>query len=122
MPKKKEKKGKWKLLVIVLIIVIGIGIIGFGLYYMAEDNNEELEKKFGNMALDYFDKNGRITTAMGANKITLKNLSDANKEGENYDLSDFKNCNEEKTYAIVSYDYSTGETKDPEIKLECEAF
>ena len=52
-------------------------------------------------------------------KITLQDLEDANKEGEEYDLKGLEKCDKTKTFANITIDYQDGTAKKAQVELKC---
>ncbi len=116
-----KKKGKGKM-IFCLIVVIVLVIFVFGLYLWDKDNTEKMKEAMKKPALDYFDKYMSSNTGAAIYKVTLKDLKDANKkEGEEYDLSAFKKCDDD-TYATINIDYSTLKVTFGDVKLNCKKF
>lgn len=117
-----KKKKSLLFIIIILILLVLIALVCLGIYKWNDTNNESLKKAFREPALDYFDKYMSVGTGASAYTVTLKELKDANKNSENYDLKAFNKCDDEKTQAIIHIDYVTGEASDVEIKLSCKIF
>lgn len=91
----KEKKGKGKM-IFGLVIVIVLAVFVFGLYLWDKDNTAKMKEAMREPALDYFDKYMSSNTGASSYKVTLEDLKNANKlEGEEYDLSTFKKCDDD---------------------------
>lgn len=115
------KKGKLSMLIILIVIIL-IAVLAFGIYMWNKSNNEKLKESLKEPALDYFDKYMSVGTGTSAYAITLDDLKNANKNGENYNLKGFEKCDGQKTQAIISINYSNGEVDKVEIKLSCKIF
>ncbi len=103
-------------IIVIAILVLVVGGVFF--LYNKEQNNKELENVIEPLAKDYFDKYMSANTGSNTYTVTLKDLEEANKNGENYDLSKFKNCRDTSS-VDVTIDYKTGKVKKTEVKLEC---
>ena len=108
-------KGKIFLIIVILIICGGLG------YYFAliQGENNKLSKKIENASQDYFKKYMRTIETTSAYKVTLKQLNNANNNGDNYDLKGLEKCDKNKTYATITIDMSNGKIKKTEVKLSC---
>lgn len=103
--------------VFILILILG-GVIA---YFTVDFNDLDpaAEKAMKESSMDYFDNYASVSSSSVAYKVTLKMLKEAKSEGAKYDLSKLKNCDENKTYATIVIDYSSGEAKDAEVTLKC---
>ena len=112
---KKEKKG-----MMVIIILIILLLVFFGMFLFKKSNTSNLEKEFSISAKDYFNNYMSVGTGANAYKVSLKMLKTVNGEGlTDYDLNNFKSCDENKTYAMVSFDYKTGKATKALVTLDC---
>lgn len=108
-------KGKVLLIIIILIVCGGLGYY----FVVVQGANKELSKKMENASQDYFKKYMRTIETNSAYKVTLKELTEANQSGENYDLKGLENCNKEKTHSTITIDMSNGKITKTEVKLSC---
>ena len=108
--------GKGKI-VMVLVVLICIG--GLGFYFYQSTQNQEKEKQMKEASEDYFNKYTRTIESSSAYVITLKELKQANENGENYKLDQLEKCDENKTKATVNIDLSDGTISKTEVKLNC---
>ncbi len=112
---KKEKKGTMFMIILMVLLLAGVLIFLFN-----ENKSSNLEKDFSVSAKDYFNNYMSVGTGANAYKVSLKMLKAANEEGlTDYDLKEFKNCDANKTYAMVSFDYKTGKATKAEVTLSC---
>lgn len=117
-----KKKKSLLSIIIIFVIIILLGLAALGIYTWNNDNNLKLEKAFKEPALDYFDKYMSVGTGASAYTVTLADLRKANENGENYNLNNFDKCDNEKTKATISLNYSNGKVNKVEIKLSCKTF
>ena len=68
---------------------------------------------------DYFEKYISANDSVNIYKVTLKDLEDANKNGEEYDLKGLEKCDKEKTFANISINYQNGTAKKAQVELKC---
>lgn len=109
--------GKGKILMMMGLLVI-IGSLGY--YFINnQEQNKKLVKKIEAASQEYFKKYVRTNETASAYEITLKELIDANNNGENYDLKGLENCDKNKTYATISINMSNGKVTKTEVKLKC---
>lgn len=108
---------------VVLIIVLIIVVVGAAGTYLFLQNNEkhskELENKMETASRDYFEKYVSANDSVNVYKITLQDLEDANKEGEEYDLKGLEKCDKTKTFANVTINYQDGTAKKAQVELKC---
>lgn len=117
---KPKKKGGVVIVIILILLLAAIG--GYIWYSKTYVNNDELKDAMNTAALDYYDKYTSANTGAAAYTITLDDLRNANKNGENYKLDSLKDCDGQKTQVIINIDYSNGEAKNTEVKLSCKIF
>ena len=109
-------KKKGIIWIIVIILVIGLAL----LFLLKESKTNTLENEFSTSAKDYFNNYISIGTGANAYKVSLKMLKESNEEGlTEYNLKSFKSCNEEKTFAMVSFNYKTGKAVKAVVTLDC---
>ena len=113
-----EKKGSLKtiLIIVILIALAGAGYFGYTWYQGEKDT---LTKAMKVAAEDYFMTYVSANTGASAYDVTLADLKEANENGEEYDLKPLKSCNDKKTIATVSIDFSNGKAKKIDVKLDC---
>ena len=108
---------------VVLIIVLTILIVGaIGTYIFLQNNetkNHKLENKMAAASRDYFEKYVSANDSVNVYKITLQDLEDANKAGEEYDLKGLEKCDKTKTFANVTINYQDGTAKKAQVELKC---
>lgn len=106
-------------LIIGLIIVIAVAIGAFFVIKETESKNNELETKMDTASRDYFQKYVSANDSVNVYKITLEDLENANKEGEQYDLKGLEKCDKTKTFSNVTIDYKDGTAKKTQVELKC---
>lgn len=107
------------ILTIILIIIIAASVL---LYLTYQDKKEELEKALKTPAESYFVNNVSSNSNTSTYRITLKMLKKANQNGENYNLKKLNKCDDKKTYADVTVNFSDGSIKKTEITLNCKMY
>lgn len=118
----KPKKHNIKVIIVLVILIILVGA-GLFLKIYIDNQNQKLENTMTKYAADYYDKYTPSRSNSSAYKITLADLKRANQErGENYDLTQFDKCDENKTYATISIDYLDGKITETVIKLDCKLY
>ena len=111
---------KKKVVLIIVLIIIVVGAIGTCLFLQNnEKNNEELENKMETASRDYFEKYVSANDSVNVYKITLQDLENANKNGEEYDLKGLEKCDKTKTFANVTINYQDGTAKKAQVELKC---
>ena len=111
---------KKKVVLIIVLIIVVVGAAGAYLFLQNnEKNNEELENKMETASRDYFEKYVSANDSENVYKITLQDLEDANKEGEEYDLKGLEKCDKTKTFANITIDYQDGTAKKTQVELKC---
>ena len=105
--------------IIVLILIIGVAVAGFLYFEGTEKETNELEKKMDTASRDYFEKYVSANDSVNVYKITLQDLEDANKAGEEYDLKGLEKCDKTKTFANVTINYKDGTAKKTQVELKC---
>ena len=103
---------------IIVIVILALVVGGVFFLYNEEQGNKELEDTIKPLAEDYFDKYMSINESSNAYTVTLKDLKEANENGEDYDLSKLNKCSDE-TSVTITIDYRTGKVKKSEVKLDC---
>ena len=81
---------KKKIIVLILLILI-VAVIGFFYFKDTENQTNNLEKKVATASSDYFEKYVSANDSANSYKVTLKDLEEANQNGEEYDLKGWKN-------------------------------
>lgn len=111
---------KKKVVLIIIFIVVILGVIGTYLFLQNnESKNNELENKMATASRDYFEKYVSANDSVNVYKITLKDLEEANKQGEEYDLSGLEKCDKINTFASVTINYKNGKAKKSQVELKC---
>ena len=111
---------KKKIIVLILLILIVIvAVIGFFYFKDTENQTNDLEKKVATASSDYFEKYVSANDSANSYKVTLKDLEEANQNGEEYDLKGLEKCDKTKTFANVTLDYQTGKAKKTQVELNC---
>ena len=108
--------------VVLIIVLIIIVVVAIGTYLFLQNNeskNTELENKMETASRDYFEKYVSANDSENVYKITLQDLEDANKEGEEYDLKGLEKCDKTKTFANITIDYQDGTAKKAQVELKC---
>ena len=108
--------GKGKILIIIGIILI---VVGVGAYYFTNNQNNALKNQMKVAGEDYFEKYISTIETTSAYDITLKDLREANKKGENYKLDLLEKCNEDKTKTTITINMTDGKITITEVKLDC---
>lgn len=111
---KESKKGVIGLIIVILIV---LGVLAF--LIIDNNNQKNMKKALKAPMLDYFDKYVSVNSTATSYKVTLKMLKEANKNGEKYNLKSLSKCDEDKTYATITIDFSTGKVMHTEYKLNC---
>lgn len=116
--KKGNKFGLGIFLALIILIVVG------GSFFFINDkkNDDDMVKLMENASMDYFNNYMSVNSGANAYKVTLGMLKEANQNGSSYKLDAFNKCDDEKTYAMVNVDFSSGNAKDAEIVLNCKNF
>lgn len=105
--------------IIVLIIFLAAGV-GVYLYIEnIESENTKLENKMKTASKAYFEEYVSANDSVNMYKITLKDLENANKNGEEYDLKGLEKCDKTNTFANVTINYKNGKAKDAQVELKC---
>ena len=107
------------LIIIVLVALILAGVFTFMFFMNNENKNHELKEKMEVASKDYFEKYVSANDSVNIYKVTLKDLEDANKSGEEYDLKGFEKCDKEKTFANITINYQNGKAKNAQVELKC---
>ena len=111
---------KKKVVLIIVLIIVVVGAAGAYLFLQNnESKNNELENKMETASRDYFEKYVSANDSENVYKITLQDLEDANKEGEEYDLKGLEKCDKTKTFANITIDYQDGTAKKAQVELKC---
>ena len=111
---------KKKVVLIIVLIIVVVGAAGAYLFLQNnESKNNELENKMETASRDYFEKYVSANDSVNVYKITLQDLEDANKEGEEYDLKGLEKCDKTKTFANVTINYQDGTAKKAQVELKC---
>ena len=111
---------KKKVVLIIVLIIVVVGAAGAYLFLQNnESKNNELENKMETASRDYFEKYVSANDSENVYKITLQDLEDANKEGEEYDLKGLEKCDKTKTFANVTINYQDGTAKKAQVELKC---
>ena len=111
---------KKKVALIIVLIIVVVGAAGAYLFLQNnESKNNELENKMETASRDYFEKYVSANDSENVYKITLQDLEDANKEGEEYDLKGLEKCDKTKTFANITIDYQDGTAKKAQVELKC---
>ena len=88
--------------IIVLIIFLAAGV-GVYLYIEnIESENTKLENKMKTASKAYFEEYVSANDSVNMYKITLEDLENANKNGEEYDLKGLEKCDKTNTFANVT--------------------
>ncbi len=105
--------------IIVLIIFLAAGV-GVYLYIEnIESQNTKLENKMKTASKAYFEEYVSANDSVNMYKITLEDLENANKNGEEYDLKGLEKCDKTNTFANVTINYKNGKAKDAQVELKC---
>ena len=105
--------------IIVLIIYLAAGV-GVYLYIEnIESENTKLENKMKTASKAYFEEYVSANDSVNMYKITLEDLENANKNGEEYDLKGLEKCDKTNTFANVTINYKNGKAKDAQVELKC---
>lgn len=105
--------------IIVLIIFLAAGV-GVYLYIEnIESKNTKLENKMKTASKAYFEEYVSANDSVNMYKITLEDLENANKNGEEYDLKGLEKCDKTNTFANVTINYKNGKAKDAQVELKC---
>ena len=105
--------------IIVLIIFLAAGV-GVYLYIEnIESENTKLENKMKAASKAYFEEYVSANDSVNMYKITLEDLENANKNGEEYDLKGLEKCDKTNTFANVTINYKNGKAKDAQVELKC---
>ncbi len=105
--------------IIVLIIFLAAGV-GVYLYIEnIESENTKLENKMKTASKAYFEEYVSANDSVNMYKITLEDLENANKNGEEYDLKGLEKCDKTNTFANVTINYKNGKAKDAQVELKC---
>ena len=105
--------------IIVLIIFLAAGV-GVYLYIEnIESENTKLENKMKTASKAYFEEYVSANDSVNMYKITLEDLENANKNGEEYDLKGLEKCDKTNTFANVIINYKNGKAKDAQVELKC---
>lgn len=105
--------------IIVLIIFLATGV-GVYLYIEnIESENTKLENKMKTASKAYFEEYVSANDSVNMYKITLEDLENANKNGEEYDLKGLEKCDKTNTFANVTINYKNGKAKDAQVELKC---
>ena len=111
---------KKKVVLIIVLIIVIVGAIGTYLFLQNnETKNAELENKMATASREYFEKYVSANDSVNVYKITLQDLEDANKKGEEYDLKGLEKCDKNKTFANVTINYKDGTAKKTQVELKC---
>ena len=105
--------------IIVLIIFLAAGV---GVYLYIENiegENTKLENKMKTASKAYFEEYVSANDSVNMYKITLEDLENANKNGEEYDLKGLEKCDKTNTFANVTINYKNGKAKDAQVELKC---
>ncbi|CCY46111.1 unknown [Firmicutes bacterium CAG:822] len=108
--------------VVLIIVLIIIVVVAIGTYLFLQNNeskNTELENKMETASRDYFEKYVSANDSENVYKITLQDLEDANKAGEEYDLKGLEKCDKTNTFANVTINYKDGTAKKAQVELKC---
>ena len=106
-------------LIIVLVIVI-LAIVGAFLFLQNnESHNQKLEDKMATASRDYFEKYVSANDSASVYQVTLEDLEEANKNGEEYDLKGLEKCDKTKTFADITINYQNGKAKKTQVELKC---
>ena len=99
-------------------------IVAGGILFFINDrkNNDDMSKAMEVASKDYFNNYMSVNSGANAYKVTLGMLKEANQNGSSYKIDSLSKCNDEKTYAMVSVDFSNGDAEDAEIVLNCKKF
>lgn len=105
--------------IIVLIVFLAAGV-GVYLYIEnIESQNTKLENKMKTASKAYFEEYVSANDSVNMYKITLEDLENANKNGEEYDLKGLEKCDKTNTFANVTINYKNGKAKDAQVELKC---
>ena len=105
--------------IVVLIIFLAAGV-GVYLYIEnIESENTKLENKMKTASKAYFEEYVSANDSVNMYKITLEDLENANKNGEEYDLKGLEKCDKTNTFANVTINYKNGKAKDAQVELKC---
>ena len=107
------------LIIIVLAALILAGVFTFMFLMNNENQKHELKEKMEVASKDYFEKYISANDSVNIYKVTLKDLEDANKNGEEYDLKGLEKCDKEKTFANITINYQNGTAKKAQVELKC---
>ena len=111
---KESKKGVAGLIIVIVLVLASLAVITI------DNNNQKVMRGALKVpALDYFDKYVSVNSTSTSYKVTLKMLKEANQSGEKYKLKPLSKCDEEKTYATITIDFSTGKVTHTDLKLNC---
>ena len=111
---------KKKVVLIILLIIVVIAAVGAFLFFKKTENqNNELGNKMQTASKAYFEKYVSAKDSINVYKITLKDLEEANQNGENYDLKGLENCDKTNTFANVTINYKNGKAKNAQVELKC---
>lgn len=111
---------KKKVVLIVLLIIVIIAAVGAFFFFKADENqNSELENKMQTASKEYFEKYVSAKDTVNVYKITLEELEEANKNGENYDLKGLEKCDKTNTFANITINYKNGKAKKAQVELKC---
>ena len=117
-----SKKGNKFGLGIILAFIILI-IVGGVLFFISHlKNTDDMAKAMERASKDYFNNYMSVNSGANAYKVTLGMLKEAKENGANYEIDVLDKCDDDKTYAMVSFDFSSGNAKDAEIVLNCKKF
>lgn len=109
-----------KAIPIIILVILILGGVGIYFYFQNVDNqNVELENKMATASKSYFEKYVSANDSVNTYKITLEDLENANKNGENYDLKGLEKCDKTRTFSNVTINYKNGKAKDAQVELKC---
>lgn len=111
---------KKKAILIIVLIIVVVGAIGaYLLLQNNEKHNNELENKMETASRSYFEKYVSANDSVNVYKVTLQDLENANKNGEEYDLKGLEKCDKTKTFANITINYQNGKAKKAQVELKC---
>lgn len=109
-----------KAIPIIILVILILGGVGIYFYFQSVDNqNVKLENKMATASKSYFEKYVSANDSVNTYKITLEDLENANKNGENYDLKGLEKCDKTRTFSNVTINYKNGKAKDAQVELKC---
>ena len=111
---------KKKVVLIIVLVIVILAVVGAFLFFQNnETRNRELEDKLETASRDYFEKYVSANDSASVYQVTLEDLEEANKNGEEYDLKGLEKCDKTKTFADITINYQNGKAKKTQVELKC---